>query len=166
MVIPDRDPVYATCPLVETLCRLASDADPTPVTVSLSTVPASDLDAPVREADGSGVETTVRIGSLDPDTPVFAEFYVPEAGRALRDVFGVDLSTPAGTDGRFLSHPDGDPDVSLTDDLHVRILVAVPPYEPETVRAFDRNGRRLDLRLVDARSPEPAPEEAIGAGED
>jgi hypothetical protein len=152
MAIPDRDPVYATWPLVETLCRLATDADPNPVTVSLSTVPADDLDPAAGESGGRDAELPV--SSLDPATPVFAEFYFPEAGRALRDVFGVDLSTPAGTDGRFLSHPDGDPDISLTDDLHVRVLVAVPPYDPGDVRAFDRNGRRLDLRLVDARSPD------------
>jgi hypothetical protein len=135
--------VYATRPLVKTCCRLAADADPQPVNVSLSAAAAGDL---VPAGDG------LALSELGPDEPVFSEFYFPGAGESLSAVFGMDLATPAGTDGRFLSHPDGLPDVSVTDDLHARILVAVPPYEPEEVRAFDRNGRRLDLCLVAARS--------------
>ncbi len=144
-------PVYATRPLLETCCRLAADADPEPVNVSLATVVASDLEAVAGDGDA--------LDSLAPDTDVFAEFYFPGAGESLNTVFGMDLATPAGTDGRFLSHPDGLPEVSVTDDLHVRILVAVPPYEPEQVRAYDRNGQQLDMVLVAARSKDESFEE-------
>jgi len=138
--------VYATRALVETCCRLAADADSEPLAVSLVAKAAGKLEA----ADGEGTP----LAELDPDTEVFAEFYLPGAGESLSAVFGMDLSTPSGTDGRFLSHPDGLPEVSVTDDVHVRILVAVPPYGVEDVRAYDRNGRRLDLVLVAAHAAE------------
>jgi len=136
--------VYATRPLVETLCRLAADADPEPVAVGLALVPAAELEA--TDSPGTALE------SVPDDASVFAEFYFPGAGDALENVFGIDLSMPVGTDGRFLSHPDGFTDLSVGDDLHARVLVAVPPYGTDDVRGFARDGRRLDVRLVAARS--------------
>ncbi|WP_020221367.1 MPN domain-containing protein [Halarchaeum acidiphilum] len=107
---------------------------------------AADLDAD----DGTGAPLT----GVPDDAAVFAEFYLPDAGGALSAVFGVDLATPSGrTRGRFLSHPRGDPDPSLTDDLAARLLVAVPPWTAEDVRAYDRRGRRR-LVLVAAGAPE------------
>jgi hypothetical protein len=136
-------PVYATRALVDVLCELAADADLGSVSIRLAATPAGDL----QPADGG-------IG-LDPDTRVLSDFYFPDAGDSLTRVFGVDLAAPAGqTAGRFVSHPDGNPDVSVTDDLHALVLVAVPPWEPGDVRAHDRGGTRQDLVLVDAEAPD------------
>jgi hypothetical protein len=44
----------------------------------------------------------------------------------------------------------GELGVSKTDDLHEVVLVAVPPWTREDVAAFDRSGRRLELRIVAA----------------
>jgi hypothetical protein len=138
-------PVYATRALVDVLCELAADADPGSVSIRLAATRAGDL----KPTDGGG-----GIG-LDPDTRVLSDFYFPDAGDALTRVFGVDLAAPAGqTAGRFVSHPDGNPDVTITDDLHALVLVAVPPWEPDDVRAHDRGGTRQDLVLVDAEPPE------------
>ena len=139
-------PVYATRALVDVLLELAHDADPRAMSVALAVAPASELEP----ATGAGR----RLDELDPDTPVFSDFYFPNAGDSIQAVFGMDLSTPAGVSGRFLTHPDGDPEVSVTDDLAARILLAIPPYEREDVRAYDRRGRR-DLVFVAAESGEP-----------
>ncbi|WP_232703378.1 hypothetical protein [Halobacterium wangiae] len=138
-------PVHATRALVDVLCELAADADPNSLSVRLAATPAADL----RPTDGA-------LTGVDPETPVLSDFYFPDAGDALTNVFGVDLATPTGqTAGRFASHPDGNPEVSITDDLHAQLLVAVPPWETENVRAYDRNGTARDLVLVDAEAPEP-----------
>ncbi|GGN11257.1 MPN domain-containing protein [Halarchaeum nitratireducens] len=142
----DDDPVYATRALAEALCDLAADADPKTLSIALTTRPAGELDAD----DGAGTP----LADVPADTPVFAEFYLPDAGGAIAAVFGVDLATPSGrTRGRFLSHPEGDPNPSLTDDLAARLLVAVPPWIAEDVRAYDRRGRR-EIVLLAASAPE------------
>jgi len=142
----DDRPVYATRPLVEALCVLAEDADPRPLSVALATSARDELVA----ADGSGES----LAAVPDDAAVFSDFYFPNAGDAVSKVFGVDLATPAGqTKGRFLSHPRGDPDPSVTDDFAARLLVAVPPWGAENVRAYDRRGRRR-LVLVAADAPE------------
>lgn len=139
--------IYATHSLLRVLCDLAEDADPRPVTVALASTPASDLDS----ADGPGLP----LSDLDPDSEVLSDFYFPDVGDAVNRVFGVDLNTPPGqTTARFLSHPKGDPTISLTDDLHARVLVAVPPWTPDDVRAYDRRGRRLSLVVVAAETEE------------
>lgn len=142
----DDPPVYVTRALVDVLLELAADADPKPLSVSLVTSPARDLEP----SDGPGTP----LDELDPDTPVFSDFYFPSAGNSIEAVFGVDLATPAGIAGRFLSHPTGDPELGVEDDFAARVLLAVPPYEREDVRAYDRRGPR-DLVLVAAESPEP-----------
>jgi proteasome lid subunit RPN8/RPN11 len=137
-------PTYATRALVSVLCELAADADPDSISVRLAATRAGDL----QPTDG-------QIG-LDPETRVLSEFYFPDAGSSLSGVFGMDLAAPTGqTAGRFVSHPDGDPTVSVTDDLHATVLVAVPPWDIEDVRAYDRDDERLDLVLVDAETPDP-----------
>ncbi|MFB6218477.1 MAG: hypothetical protein ABEH77_04735 [Halobacteriaceae archaeon] len=143
----DRRRAYAARGLLRGLLELARDADPDRASVALVAVPAGELVA----AAGAGTDPA----TLDPETPVFAEFYFPDTGAAITRVFGMDLSTPAGqTGGRFLSHPDGDPDVSLTDDLHAVLFVAVPPWDPGNVRAYSRSGRELDVVTVAGETPE------------
>ncbi|MFC7167248.1 hypothetical protein [Halospeciosus flavus] len=152
----ERDPVYATHPLVEVLCELAADADPRPLTVALATTAAGDLDAsPDSDLDSDQGRGDTPLADLDPETPVFSDFYFPGAGETVKNVFGVDLATPAGgTQGRFLSHPKGDREPGITDDFAARLLVAVPPWGPENVRAFTRDGDEHDLVLVAGSAPE------------
>ena len=141
----DDAPVYATSALVEALCRLAADAEPESLSVSLATSAPADLDA----VEGTGTP----LDAVPPDAPVFSDFYFPSAGRSITAVFGVDLATPTGqVRGRFLSHPDGVLAPRLEDDLAARVLVAVPPWRPHEVRAYDRR-RRRPLVLVAADAP-------------
>ena len=131
--------VYVTRGLVETLLRLAREAEPNDVTISLAVTRAEDLP----EAD------------LDPETPVFTDFYLPSTGGSVNAVFGMDLGTPAGqTQGRFVSHPDGYMGVSKLDDLHEVIFVAIPPWETDSFGAFDRSGRKKDVEILDVEPPE------------
>jgi hypothetical protein len=145
-----RQPLFITGPLLDVLLELAADAAPKPANVQLVQSAAGDLDP----ADGAGGDQ-VPLGDLEPATPVFSDFYFPDVGRALDFVFGVDLGTPAGTtQGRFLSHPDGDPALTVRDDLHAAVLVATPPWRPENVLAYARDGTEQELRVVAAASPE------------
>lgn len=131
--------VYVTRGLVETLLRLAREAEPNDVTISLAVTRAEDLP----EAD------------LNPETPVFTDFYLPSTGGSVNAVFGMDLGTPAGqTQGRFVSHPDGYMGVSKLDDLHEVIFVAIPPWDTDSFGAFDRSGRKKDVEILDVEPPE------------
>ncbi|WP_226007593.1 hypothetical protein [Natrinema salinisoli] len=133
--------VYVTRGLVDVLLDLASDADPSDVTTGVSVTPASELEG----ADG-----------LPPETPVFTDFFLPDPGNSVNAVFGVDLSTPAGqTQGRFVSHPVGELEVTRRDDLAQVVFVAVPPWTvgEDTFAAFDRSGERQPLEIVDASPP-------------
>lgn len=133
--------VYITRGLATTLLRFARERDPDSVTIALSVTPAGDL-------DGAGA-------AVDDGTPVFTHFYLPNAGESVGAVFGMDLGTPVGqTQGRFVSHPTGELSVSETDDLHEVVFVAIPPWDEESLAAFDRSGRRQDLELLDAEPPE------------
>ncbi|MFB6133048.1 MAG: hypothetical protein ABEJ44_06560 [Halanaeroarchaeum sp.] len=141
------DPVYVARPLLEGLLEYARDEEPGEVSVAIATRPAGDL----QPTDGPDIAPA----ELPSETPVFADFSFPGAGGAVNRVFGVDLGRPAGsTQGRFVSHPRGDPTPSTTDDFAPRLLVAVPPWTVDTVRVSDRNGRRFDLRTVAGESPE------------
>ena len=117
------------------LLELAADGDPEAVTVALEVTPGEDLDAP-----------------LPSGTPVFTDLYLPGTGGSVTAVFGMDLSTP-GAAGRFVSHPDGTLALTKADDLHAVVFVAVPPYEPGDVAAFDRSGTELEFQVVDAAPP-------------
>ena len=133
------DVVYVTRGLAEALLELAAEAEPEELTISIAVTPAGELE-----------------GSVDfpPETPVFTHFYPPAAGHSITAVFGVDLSIPAGqTQGRFVSHPRGKLEVARTDDLHEAMLVAVPPWDDESMAAFDRSGKKQPLTLVDAEPP-------------
>jgi hypothetical protein len=137
-----RDVIYATRGLVEVLLEFAADAEPESVSVELSVTKAGVF------GDDVG---------LDPETPVLSHFYMPEAGQSVGAVFGMDLTTSAGqTQGRFVSHPDGELRVRREDDLHGIVLVAVPPWDRESVRAFARDGTGRELGLLDAAPPEEA----------
>ena len=144
MTAPDdgaRRPLYATRGLVDALLEMAADAEPEALSVVLASTPAKRFDGDV---DGDlGVE---------PETAVLTHFYLPDVGGPVRDVFGVDLGTPAGRGrARFVSHPQGPAEPTERDDFAAAVLLSVPPWE--AVRAFDRGGRRLDLVLVDAEPP-------------
>jgi len=131
--------VYVTRGLVETLLRMARDAEPNDVTISLAVTEAAELP----DAD------------LAPETPVFTDFYLPSAGGSVNAVFGMDLGTPAGqTQGRFVSHPDGYMGVSKLDDLHEVIFVAIPPWDTDSFGAFDRSGRTVEVEVLDIEPPE------------
>lgn len=118
---------------------MGREAEPDDVTISLAITRARDLP----NAD------------LEPNTPVFTDFYLPSAGSSVNAVFGMDLGTPAGqTQGRFVSHPDGYMGVSELDDLHEVVFVAVPPWDTETFGAFDRSGRKQDVTVLDIEPPE------------
>lgn len=131
--------VYVTRGLVETLLRMAREAEPGDVTISLAVTQAEELP----DAD------------LDPKTPVFTDFYLPSAGGSVNAVFGMDLGTPAGqTHGRFVSHPDGYMGVSKLDDLHEVIFVAIPPWDTDSFGAFDRSGRKREVEILDVEPPE------------
>ncbi|PCR91539.1 MPN domain-containing protein [Natrinema ejinorense] len=133
--------VYVTRALVDVLLDLASDADPDDVTTGVSITPASELEG----ADG-----------LPEAMPVFTDFFLPDPGNAVNAVFGVDLSTPARqAQGRFISHPVGELEVTRRDDLAEIVFVAVPPWEVDdgSFAAFDRSGKRQPLEIVDASPP-------------
>jgi len=131
--------VYVTRGLVETLLRMAREAEPDEVTISLAVTRARELP----EAD------------LDPEVPVFTDFYLPSAGSSVNAVFGMDLGTPAGqTQGRFVSHPDGYMGVSELDDLHEVVFVAIPPWDTESFGAYDRSGREQSVTILDIEPPE------------
>ncbi|WP_254769047.1 hypothetical protein [Salinilacihabitans rarus] len=133
--------VYATRGLVDVLTDLAADADPDPVSTGVSATPAGDLAG----ADG-----------LPPETPVFTDFVLPDVGRSVNAVFGLELSTPApGAPARFVSHPVGELEVTKADDLAQVVFVAVPPWGAgeASFAAFGRGGERLPLEVVDAEPP-------------
>jgi hypothetical protein len=109
-----------------------------------------------------GFETDL---GLAPETPILTHVYLPDAGRPVSAVFGVDLGTPAGRGrARFLSHPQGPLGVTRRDDLAAVVIVAVPPWDEGSFAAFDRSGRRLELRQLDAAPPDE-PFGSAGDGE-
>ena len=137
--------IYVTRDLLTVLRERAASEDPDEVNVRLSATPAGEFE------DDLG---------LNPATPVVTHFTFPSVGGSVSSVFGVDLGTPAGEGGaRFVSHPDGFLGVSRTDDLAGVVVVAVPPYDEDSVAAFDRSGDGVELAVVDAEPPtETVPE--------
>lgn len=131
--------VFVTRGLLEALLDYAAEQDPDELSMALSVTPAGELDGDT---------------GLSPETPVFTDLYVPQNDRSINAVFGMDFTIPPRqTQGRFLSHPTGGLDVTLEDDLHEVLLVAVPPWEFDDVAAFDRSGTRRGLTVVDATPP-------------
>jgi hypothetical protein len=133
--------VYVTSGLVEVLLDLAAEAEPEPVNVVLASSLASDL-----------TFDDARPSGLSDEEPVLTHFYLPDAGRSVRAVFGVDLGTPAGSgSARFLSHPQGPRELTERDDFAAVVLLAVPPWD--SLVAFDRSGARLDVDVLGAAPP-------------
>jgi hypothetical protein len=131
--------IYITQGLVETLLRLSREKDPDTTTIPLGISQAENL---------PDVE-------LPDEAPVFTHFYMPSEEDTLNAVFGIDLTTPAGqTPGVFVSHPRGDLRVSKRDDLREVVFVAVPPWDEESFRAFDRKGDGRELSILDVEPPE------------
>lgn len=154
-------PLHVTAPLLSVLLEIAADAEPDPANVHLIATPAGDLEplsgsAPDSEPLAEDGDAKRRpLADLDPSTPVYSDFYFPEVGNSLHFVFGVDLGTPAGQSrGRFLSHPDGNPDVTMRDDLAAAMLVAVPPWQPANVAAYDRDSTVRELAIVEGGTPD------------
>ncbi|QGN06952.1 hypothetical protein Hrd1104_06355 [Halorhabdus sp. CBA1104] len=138
------EPVYATTGLIDVLLARAGEQAPDPTTISVSVTRAAEF----KELDING------------DTPVFTHFYLPNAGNAVNFVFGVDLGTPVGqTQGRFVSHPEGPLEPTQADDFHEVLFVAVPPWDRQSIVAFDRDNTRRELRLLDVEPPEEVFEE-------
>lgn len=132
--------MYLTRALRDVLLETAAEREPDRVTVGLAVTPAGDIE---------GLD-------LPPETPVFTHFYLPDAGRSVTAVFGVDLATPPGrTPGLFVSHPDGSYDLTRRDDLREVVFVAIPPWN--SVVAFGRDGRRREVDVVDAEPPVESP---------
>mgnify|MGYP000117920795 CR=1 FL=1 len=131
--------LYVTRGLVDTLLRFAAERDPDSTTVPLAITRAEHLpDADL--ADG---------------VPVFTHFYMPSEGDALNAVFGVDLGTPVGqTPGVFVSHPQGNLELTKEDEFREIVFIAVPPWETGDLRAFDRNGTRQEYTVLDVEPPE------------
>ncbi|MFP4530256.1 MAG: hypothetical protein ACLFNC_03085 [Halodesulfurarchaeum sp.] len=157
-----RKPLYITRPLLSVLLEIAADAEPNPANVYLVASAAGDLEPlpedaesePVGPARSTGIRART-LADVDPETPVLSDFYFPDVGNALDFVFGVDLGTPAGqSQGRFLSHPDGNPELTVRDDLHATVVVAVPPWQPANVSAYDRDSTKRDLAVVAAGTPD------------
>lgn len=131
--------VFVTQGLLEALLEYAAEQDPEELSMALSVTPVDELD---------GAE------ELPAGTPVFTDLYVPQNDRSINVVFGMDFTIPPRqTQGRFLSHPLGNLDVTLEDDLHEVLIVAVPPWGFDDVAAFDRAGKRRPLTVVDAMPP-------------
>jgi hypothetical protein len=132
--------VYVTRGLVGVLLDMAESAEPEQTNVVLASTPAAEFETDL---------------GLDPETPVLTHFYLPDAGRSVRAVFGMDLGTPAGRGrARFISHPQGKLEVTERDDLAGVVLVAVPPWERDSLAVFDRAGTKLDLSVLDAEPPQ------------
>ncbi|MFT4944494.1 MAG: hypothetical protein ACI9K3_000427 [Halovenus sp.] len=139
--------LYVTRGLVDTLLRFAAERDPDRVTVPLAVTRARDLS----DAD------------LPDETPVFTHFYMPSEGDAVNAVFGMQLGIPSGeTPGIFVSHPVQRLELTKEDDLREVIFIAVPPWEEDSLAAFERGGDRQECTILDI---EP-PEESLTAHED
>ena len=128
--------VYITRGLLTVLLELGADRDPDSVTVSLVVTPAADLDV-----------------DIPTSAAIFTDLYLPETGDSVTAVFGMDLSTPEAA-GRFITHPDGPLALTERDDLHQVVFVAVPPYEDDSVAAFDRSGDTVPVDVLDVAPPE------------
>ncbi|SDM77544.1 hypothetical protein SAMN04487949_2562 [Halogranum gelatinilyticum] len=132
--------IYVTRGLVDVLLDLAEDAEPNALDITLASTPARNFESDL---------------DLDPETPVLTHFYLPDAGRSVGAVFGMDLGTPAGSGkARFITHPQGKLVVTKRDHLAAVMLLAVPPWDERSYAAFDRSGRQLDLSVLDAEPPQ------------
>ncbi len=139
--------VYLTDGLLDALLDLAARRDPGSLSAALSTTSAGELQFEATETQPRGMTA---------DTSVFTDMYVPPDTQAVDAVFGVEVTVPHGqTRGRFISHPTGRLEVSARDDLNEVVLIAVPPWTPEDVAAFNRAGEHLPMQTLAAVPPTP-----------
>ena len=140
--------VYITRGLLEALLEMAAAADPDDISVVLASTPVGEFEG------GIDLDPDLDL-DIDTDTAVLTHFYFPETSGSVNAVFGVDLGTPAGQGrARFVSHPTGRLEATREDTFAAALLIAVPPWNTESIAAFDRNDRKLDLDVVDAEPPE------------
>lgn len=141
----DHWTVYITWSLFETLQQFASRSESESLSIGLAVTPARQL---------TGAE------GIPDATPVFTHLYLPHRPNSVSTVFGIDLHTPPGrTHGKFVTHPFSELRLTKRDDLHEIVFVAVPPWDEDSIAAFDRVGRRHPIRVIDAvPSDEPLPE--------
>lgn len=145
-----RERVFVTAGLLTALLERAAAAEPERANVVVGTTPGAEL-----EGTGGGDGDDGNGHGIPSEAAVLTHLYLPEAGRSVRAVFGVDLGRPAGRGrARFVSHPQGPARLTERDDLAAVVLVATPPWEPEGVVAYDRAGRRLALTVADAVPPD------------
>lgn len=132
--------VYITQSLLETLQQFATHSKPDSLSIGLAVTPA-------RRLTGAG--------EIPESMPVFTHLYLPHRPNSVSSVFGIDLHTPPGrTHGRFVTHPFSELRLTKRDDLHEIVFVAVPPWDEDSIAAFDRAGRRHPLCVIDAIPPE------------
>lgn len=132
--------VYITRALLTVLLEHAGEEGPSGVSVPLGATDVREFEADL---------------DFDDDTPILSHFYMPDAGKSVSWVFGVDLGTPPGSSkARFVSRSEDDVGLPESDDLAAIMLVAVPPWNEDSVTAFDRDGNELPLTIVDAEPPE------------
>jgi hypothetical protein len=133
------DVLYVTRGLVDTILGFAAESDPDRVTVPLAVTRARDL---------PGVD-------LPDETPVFTHFYMPSEGDAVNAVFGMQLGIPSGeTPGIFVSHPVQQLRLTREDEFREAIFIAVPPWEEDSLAAFERNGDKQEYTILDIEPPE------------
>lgn len=138
--LPKVTTVYVTRDLVEVLLELASKAEPIKLSAGIAVTRAGQFEEEV---------------DLPSSVPVFTHFILPGTAKSASNVFGIDLGTPPGqTQGLFVSHPSCELSISKRDPLHEIVLVAIPPWDLDSVAVFDRSGRRMPMEIVDATPPE------------
>lgn len=132
--------VHITRDLLTVLLEHAAELEPSAASVQLTSTPAGEFEANLQ---------------VDPETPILTHFTLPDVGGSVNEVFGVELGTPAGRGrARFVSHPDGNPELTKADDLAAVVFVAIPPWGRDDVVAYDRRGTRIELSVVDTAPPE------------
>lgn len=140
--------MHVTRGLVDGLLDMAAEREPAPFEADLGLTPAGEFESDL---------------GIPAESPVFTHFYLPDAGASVSAVFGFDLGTgPGQTQGRFLSHPTGQLEVRSTDDLHSVMLIAIPPWDRGSIKAFDQAGNQLPLTVLDVVPPDT---DVLGADE-
>ncbi len=126
--------IFISSGLLDGLLSLAAMNEDTSLSVPLIATPVSELD----------------VSEVPDEAVVFTDFYLPDSAASVSSVFGVDLGTPTvRTDGRFISHPDHYLGISVTDDFHQIMIIAVPPWNQESVGAFTRDNKQVELSVID-----------------
>lgn len=125
--------IYISQELIKTLLDIAERSDPKKISIGLCVNKAESLN----------------LDNIPGKTPIFNDFYFP-SGKSLKKIFGVDISTPPmSTQGRFISHPSGFSKLSKRDNFHEIVFIAVPPWDQDSVKVFDRSGKNYELNIIE-----------------